>query len=125
MPLTRLSAACRRIVDGDACVPVLLPGVLATLGQADRAVALAESITAVADRAAALVELTRALAAAGARDRARAVAGRAVQATRSIGHTGRRTGLRVELVRVLAAAGEGAPARQVVDLLARDVDGVA
>jgi hypothetical protein len=80
----RLAWHRNQLTDRNACIPVELPAVWATLGQPVRAEALARSITNPDEKAWALGCLARAVAAGGDFDRARELAADAEQIARSI-----------------------------------------
>jgi hypothetical protein len=110
-----LALACRRdqLTSRNTHIPVSLPAVWATLGQAVRAEALATSITAPYEQARALAQLVEALAGAGQHGQAAAVAGQAEAVARSITDPYEQARALAQLAEALADAGQVRAANQV------------
>jgi tetratricopeptide (TPR) repeat protein len=104
--MLRLSIRRTNLTHRNTNIPTDLPAVWATLGQPDRAEALARSITDPASRTSALVEVIRAVAAAGDHDRAEALA-------RSLNDPSWRAWALTAVAEAVAAAGDHDRARQL------------
>ncbi|MEU0558626.1 hypothetical protein [Dactylosporangium sp. NPDC006015] len=126
----RLSWHRNRLADRNANIPTNLPAVWVTLGQPDRAEALAQSITSRDARVKALTGLVTAAASVGDHGRANALAAQAEQIARSITSPSSRANALIDLAgavsasdhslaRVLAAQAESA-ARSITDLDQRE-----
>jgi len=108
-----LALACHRdhLADRNSNIPALLPAVWVILGQVPRAEALAHSITDQPTQVSALAQAAVALAQAGERDQARALAKRARVIARSITDRPTLANALSEVTEALAGAGEQPAAR--------------